>query len=169
MWRYVCRSMQSDYFGGGFASLVSLFGCWKDEGLNLPLIKGSCSLRDLSCHSGGYLKQDFIEGNRWDNSARILRSISSQEPWLWWFKQENCTWLNVYRCVYLAHVCDGGEKEKERWECFFHSRAYVQYINHTLTIPVLTSSQGQIRRDSFFFPPKAHWIWHQSETEELAR
>lgn len=92
----------------------SLFGCWKDEGLNHPLIKAFCSLWDLNCHSGGYLKQDFIEGNRWDNGAQILRSISSQEPWLWWFKQENCTWLNVYRCVYLAHVCDGGEKERER-------------------------------------------------------
>lgn len=151
----------------------SLFGCWKDEGLNHPLIKAFCSLWDLSCHSGGYLKQDFIEGNRWDNGAQILRSISSQEPWLWWFKQENCTWLNVYRCVHLAHVCDGGEKERE-WEMgshylwFFHTHTYVQYIYHMLTIPVLTSSQEQIWRDSSFFP-KAHWIWLQNETEGLER
>lgn len=57
----------------------------------------------------------------------------------------------VWMCLFIW-----GKKEKDvgSHECFFHTHAYVQRINHILTIPLLTSRQGQIQRDSSSFWPK---------------
>lgn len=84
--RCFCRSRQSVPFFHPCVTVWALNG-WRVKS-SFKKKKGSCFLGDMHCHSGGPLKPDFIEGNRWNNIAQILRSIPWRRPRLRWFKEK---------------------------------------------------------------------------------